>query len=900
MNVRRRLLVPEVVQTSAMDCGPACLKALLEGYGIRASYEALRQSCQTDVDGSSIDTMELLASELGLEAEQIMVPVDHLFLRSARALPAIVVVRLPNGMSHFVVLWGRCGNWVQVMDPANGRQWLPAKRFLEHVHVHSQAVSANGWREWASSDEFLNTLRRRMRGIGVSKACIATLLRKALSSSNWRPVAVLDAAVRMITPMVKSGGLRRARDIDRLLGKFFEHAISRPEEAFQTIPPTYWSVLPARDASDEEEQVVFRGAVLVRALRRQKTVQAASEPNGPSAKTLPATSTMRQVFRMLRADGLLTPAVVAGTTVVAAAGVVAEALLYRTFMDLTRMLGLSQQRIGAFAIVIGFLLALAMLDLSLISRLLAMGRRLETRVRMHLFYTLPRLSDRYFGARLVSDMAERSHAIHDIRVLPVLGQQLLHGTFQLALTTLGIVWLDPQSAPLAVALAGFSIVLPLLAQPLVAERDLRFRTHTGGLCRFYFDALRGLIPMRTHGAAEAIRTEHESLLVNWVASGVRLQRASVAIGAAMLAVDFALVAALLLSYFARMQESAVPLLLVYWALNVPVLGSQVADLALQYPRQRNLASRLLEPLDEPREAQNETEVPREKTSGAAAIAFESVSVRALGQTILEDINLNVEPGSHICIVGASGAGKSSLVSLLLGFHAPSSGQILVDGKPLDAAQLDALRRDTAWLDPNVQLWNRSLLENLRYGASDSVAMSSVLEESKLMPLIEKLPDGLATKLGESGALVSGGEGQRVRLGRALLRPSARLVILDEPFSSLDRQQRQRFLESCRKLWKGSTLLCITHDLQEAASFDRIVVVEQGRIVEDGSPAALLKSAESIYRRMLESEKAILKQVWSDGGWRRIQVASGHASDGTRGSKNEQRPSEQLLANTADR
>ena len=100
---RRHLLVPEVVQTSAMDCGPASLKCLLEGFGISASYGRLREACQTDVDGTSIDTMEEVAVQLGLDAEQIMVPVDHLLLPEARVLPALVVVRLPNGITHFVV-----------------------------------------------------------------------------------------------------------------------------------------------------------------------------------------------------------------------------------------------------------------------------------------------------------------------------------------------------------------------------------------------------------------------------------------------------------------------------------------------------------------------------------------------------------------------------------------------------------------------------------------------------------------------------------------------------------------------------------------------------------------------------------------------------------------------------
>src|SRR5574339_533243 len=101
ITTRRRLLAPEVVQTSAMDCGPASLKCLLEGFGIHASYGRLREACQTDVDGTSIDTIEAAAVQLGLDAEQVMLPPDHLLLSESNALPALVVVRVPGGLTHF-------------------------------------------------------------------------------------------------------------------------------------------------------------------------------------------------------------------------------------------------------------------------------------------------------------------------------------------------------------------------------------------------------------------------------------------------------------------------------------------------------------------------------------------------------------------------------------------------------------------------------------------------------------------------------------------------------------------------------------------------------------------------------------------------------------------------------
>src|SRR6185295_15327424 len=155
---------------------------------------------------------------------------------------------------------------------------------------------------------------------------------------------------------------------------------------------------------------------------------------------------------------------------------------------------------------------------------------------------------------------------------------------------------------------------------------------------------------------------------------------------------------------------------------------------------------------------------------------------------------------------------------LLGWHRASSGAVIVDGEPLDGAHLDALRRQTVWVDPAVHLWNRSLADNLDFGLTDRipVSMGVRVADAELRPLIEQLPEGLQTPLGEGGALVSGGEGQRVRFGRGLGRPGARLVILDEPFRGLERARRALLLRRARLRWRDDTVVCVTHDISETA------------------------------------------------------------------------------------
>ena len=118
-----RMFAPEVVQTSAMDCGPAALACLLEGFGIPASYAPMQEACQTDLDGTSINTLEQIAGSLGLDVEQIMLPIDHV-LRRRRQRAAGAGCRAARRPPHFLVAWRRHGPLVQIMDPAKGRRWL--------------------------------------------------------------------------------------------------------------------------------------------------------------------------------------------------------------------------------------------------------------------------------------------------------------------------------------------------------------------------------------------------------------------------------------------------------------------------------------------------------------------------------------------------------------------------------------------------------------------------------------------------------------------------------------------------------------------------------------------------------------------------------------------------------
>lgn len=223
-NREKHFFLPEVIQSSAMDCGPASLKALLEGFGISVSYGRLREACQTSVEGTSIDTLEELSNQLGLESEQIMLPPDHFFLPEAKALPAIVVVRLPNGVTHFVVVWERHGPFVQILDPGSGRGWIRCKQFLKEVYIHRMPVSASLWREWAGSEAFLSPLKSRLIQLGISGKTIQDLLHQALLDQGWYRLGILDGATRMVNSLVSSGGLKEGQEATQVLRTFISDA----------------------------------------------------------------------------------------------------------------------------------------------------------------------------------------------------------------------------------------------------------------------------------------------------------------------------------------------------------------------------------------------------------------------------------------------------------------------------------------------------------------------------------------------------------------------------------------------------------------------------------------------------------------------------------------------------
>ena len=755
----RKFFAPEAIQTSSMDCGPATLKSLLSGFGIKTSYGRLREACHTSVDGTSIDTLEDLTNALGLKADQEMMPAEQVLTPMADCLPALVVTRLPSGLTHFVVVWRMVGTWVQIMDPGRGRRWMKRDALERELYVHESEVPACEVETWLTSPAFIQPLRFRMRRLlGRSEA--DRTLETALSS-GWRRVAALDAALRAAARLLEQGAMARkkAPEVFHLL------LASTDREVPDTlVPGELWTVRPAAlgdDASDSDAKVVVRGAVVLKVTGTGET-SADLPAELSAAMRADEVGPGRRLLQMLREDGLWRALPLLAGLALAGLGSTVEVLLFRGAFDVGQRLAVFEQRMAAALALLVFLVAISLVEWPVARGLWDAGRRLEIRLRRAFLRKLPRLGDRYFQSRPISNMAESSHLLHWVRLLPGHGGQIVRCLCELCATVAGVIWLHPGSAPLALLLAGVVVFLPLLGQPILLEKDLRMRGHAGGLARFYLDALLGLSAIRAHTAEGAVATEHGGRLREWARAARDVARTQIVIETLLGLAGFGLAALAVFHYLVSAEGSGWAILLVYWILMIPSLGMELSFLIQQYPQHRNVTLRLLEPLGaEEGASDEEAQAPEadETSVSSPTILFDNVSVQQAGNQVLAVDTLSIPAGAHVAIVGVSGAGKSSLVGLLLGWYQPSAGAVLVDGQPLAGPVLARLRQRTTWVDPMVQLWNRSLLENLRYGQEgERRSVGEAVEAAELDEVLARLPMGLQTPVGANGGLLSGGKG----------------------------------------------------------------------------------------------------------------------------------------------
>jgi ATP-binding cassette subfamily B protein len=244
----------------------------------------------------------------------------------------------------------------------------------------------------------------------------------------------------------------------------------------------------------------------------------------------------------------------------------------------------------------------------------------------------------------------------------------------------------------------------------------------------------------------------------------------------------------------------------------------------------------------------------------ARVEFDDVTFSyADGSRVFERLNLTLDPGQRVGLVGQSGGGKSTLFALLQRLYDLQGGRVLIDGQDIAKVTQESLRGAIAVVPQDISLFQRSVIDNIRYGrpdASDQEVLGAA-NAARCGDFIEALPNGLETIVGDRGLKLSGGQRQRIAIARAFLR-DAPLLLLDEATSALDGDSEEAIREALGRLMHGRTVIAIAHRLSTVRNFDRVVVLQAGQVVQDGPPDHLVRH-NGLYRSLVQREMSRLAQ-----------------------------------------
>ncbi len=801
-------LPPEVLQLGGADCGPAALASALRGMGSSVPTSELRRLLGSDAEGTGIGDLERVATELGLAAEQVMVPVEAV-LDGSSPLPAIAVVALPDGRTHYVLLWRKVAGWIIVMDPASGVGLWSRGELDRRLFVHDHPVPASLWREWAATQENLSSLARRLRAIGLSRDAVDERIRIALADPSPGGLAVLDAVARLAASLVAAGALRR-REVGERLPALCEE-VAGAADPTTVLAERWWSALPTGSGT-----VRLRGALL---LRFGDVAPGHDPTRGDGDEPVP-----KRRFR--DAHGVAAAAGVSGL-LVAAEGFGLAALAS----------GVEGGRLVAAAALIAVALVVVVsggLEGCALARAFRAGRRDELALRLELAERLPRIPDQAVASRAHADLADRVHAAVAVRHGPHAFGGVIRAGAELAAIVVGLLVLAPAAALPAAIGAILALALPMAARRSLASVEVSWREAGARLATLSVDAARGHAAARDQGLGAALRAEHEMALERWTQSALRRVRfrgtwqGAIAIGGAAAA----------LAALASSEASAL-LVVGWWALRIPDLGAELVSCAADRAGVETVGRRLAELTEvelEPRADQSVT-----TTEAGPHLELAGVSVRLGGVEALRSIDLEIPAGSEVALVGPSGAGKSTLVRLLLGLHTESAGVVLVDGAPrVNPAQL---RHNCGWIDGASALPEAPVGELVLGAGCPSCRRDETRPQTSASPFEERLTfadlEGLSGEcLARLPSELPSEVLRKVRLAFGAGPSGARFLALDEPYRGIPQEERRSLHAALRARAPRATVIHATHDLDAALEADLVAVIAGGEILELGPPEVL--------------------------------------------------------------
>jgi ATP-binding cassette subfamily B protein len=487
--------------------------------------------------------------------------------------------------------------------------------------------------------------------------------------------------------------------------------------------------------------------------------------------------------------------------------------------------------------------------------------RLLAELRVALYRLLDPLAPAYLLRRRSGDLV--SAATGDIELIELFYAHTISPAFQALLVPGAVlVILGLIAWPLALVLAPFLLLVsltPLLGAARMEKLGAEMRSHTGQMNAHVVDSVQGLRTIAAFNHGEARRGEvvangdelgrfklrflgHQSLEQGAVEVLIALGGLAVFTVGAALVVD---------GRMARFDLPFATVLAVYSfapVVNIVTVGKELMQTAAA-------ARRYFAIQDEPVPVRDGAGARSPVTGRSVSVALDDVTFRynPADPPALDGASFEAGAGQTVALVGRSGAGKSTAAHLLMRFWDPQSGRITIDGRDIREFRLDELRRQIGLVAQDTYLFNTTLWENLKLGKPEATD-EDVREAARLANVeefVEALPDGFDTIVGERGAQLSGGQRQRVAIGRALLK-DAPILVLDEATSHLDAVNEAEVRQALERLMKGRTTLVIAHRLSTIRDADKIVVLDAGRVIEQGKHGELL-ALDGLYSHLLANQ-----------------------------------------------